>query len=98
MKKILPLLLALLFVFLIVGASCISITPIIVAFEANPAVITAGNSTTLIWNVSGVSSISIDQGIGVVPAAGSRVVSPTMTTVYSLEASTGLRSEERRVG
>ncbi len=93
MKKILPLL----FVFLILGASCISITPIIVTFEANPAVITAGDSTTLIWNVSGASSVSIDQGIGVQPAAGTRVVSPTMTTVYTLEASTGLGTTSRSV-
>ena len=90
MKKILPLLFALLFVFLIIGASCISLTPIIVTFEANPSTITAGDSTTLIWNISGASSVSIDQSIGVVPAAGSRIVSPTMTTVYTLEASTGL--------
>lgn len=93
MKKILPLLL----LFLILGASCISITPVIVAFEANPAVITAGDSTTLIWNVSGASSVSIDQGIGVLPAAGSRIVSPTMTTVYTLEASTGLGTAYKSV-
>jgi hypothetical protein len=93
MKKILPLL----FVFLILGASCISITPVIVAFEANPATITAGDSTILIWNVSGASSVSIDQGIGVLPAAGSRVVSPTITTVYTLEASTGLGTAYKSV-
>jgi hypothetical protein len=93
MKKILPLLL----VFLILGASCISITPVIVAFEANPPAINAGDSTTLIWNVSGASSVSIDQGLGVLPAAGSRVVSPTMTTVYTLEASTGLGTAYKSV-
>ncbi|MGD0352703.1 MAG: hypothetical protein ABSB38_04320 [Dehalococcoidia bacterium] len=85
MKKFLPLLLISLF--LIIGPSCVSLLPAIVTFEANPAVITAGQSATLVWNASGTSSVSIDQGLGAVPAASSQIVFPTVTTVYTLTAS-----------
>jgi hypothetical protein len=85
MKKFLPLLL--LSVFLIISTSCASLLPSIVTFQANPAVITAGQSATLVWNASGTSSVSIDQGLGAVPAASSQIVFPTVTTVYTLTAS-----------
>ncbi len=85
MKKFLPLLL--LSVFLAIGSSCISLLPSIVTFQVNPAVITAGQSATLVWNASGATSASIDQGLGAVPAAGSQVVFPTVTTVYTMTAS-----------
>lgn len=85
MKKFLPLLL--LSVFLIIGPSCVSLAPSVATFDANPVVITAGESTTLIWNVSGTNAVSIDQGLGAVSAAGSQIVFPTTTTVYTLTAS-----------
>jgi hypothetical protein len=85
MKKFLPLFL--LSVFLIISPSCVSLLPSIVTFQTNPAVITAGQSATLVWNVSHTNSASIDQGLGIVPAAGSQIVSPTVTTVYTLTAS-----------
>lgn len=85
MKKFIPLLLLSLVV--IVGASCVALLPAIASFEVTPAVITAGQSTTLVWNVSGTSSVSIDQGLGAVPSVGSRIVYPTATTVYTLTAS-----------
>jgi hypothetical protein len=46
-----------------------------------------GQSATLQWNVTGATSVTIDQGIGQVPAVGSRIVSPYMTTTYNLAAS-----------
>lgn len=85
MKKLLPLLVISLF--LIIGASCVSLLPSIVTFQANPAVITAGQSATLVWNVSGTNTVSVDQGLGTVPAASSQIVFPTATTVYTLTAS-----------
>jgi 3D (Asp-Asp-Asp) domain-containing protein len=85
MKKFLPLLL--LSVFLIIGPSCASLAPSIATFDANPAVITAGESTTLIWNISGTNAVSIDQGLGAVSAGGSQIVFPTATTIYTLTAS-----------
>jgi len=84
MKKLIPLLL--LSLFLIIGPSCVSLLPSVVTFQANPAVITAGQSATLVWNVSGTNSVSIDQGLGTVPAASSQIVFPTVTTVYTLTA------------
>ncbi len=85
MKKFIPLLFLCLFV--LVGPACVSLGPSIATFEATPAVITSGQSTTLVWNVAGASSASIDQGLGAVPAAGSQIVYPTSTTVYTLTAS-----------
>jgi len=84
MKKFLPLLL--LSLTLVVGPSCV-LVPSITTFEATPATITAGQSTTLVWNTSGTSSVSIDQGLGAEPVAGSQIVYPTSTTVYTLTAS-----------
>jgi hypothetical protein len=85
MRKFLPL--VLLTLLLVVGSSCAALLPSIATFEAAPAVITAGQSTTLVWNVSGTTSISIDQGLGTVQPAGSQIVYPTATTVYTLTAS-----------
>jgi 3D (Asp-Asp-Asp) domain-containing protein len=85
MKKLLPLLL--LSVFLIIGPSCASLAPSVVTFEANPPVITSGQSATLAWNVSGTRVVSIDQGLGNVSATGSQLVFPTTTTVYTLTGS-----------
>jgi PKD repeat protein len=59
--------------------------PVISSFSASPAAITAGQSSTLSWSVSGASSVSIDQGVGTV--SGSSVsVSPAASTTYTLTA------------
>ncbi len=63
-----------------------STPPVINTFTASPATITAGQSSTLSWNVSNATSVSIDQGIGAVGLTGSRSVSPTTTTTYTLTA------------
>lgn len=60
--------------------------PVIVAFMATPVEIGAGESATLIWNVTGATVVTIDQGIGDVPAAGVEEVSPATTTTYTLTA------------
>jgi len=76
-------------------AGCITITqppaqpatpPIVVVFSATPAEIKNGESSTLLWNVTGATSVIIDQGIGAVSVAGSKTVSPTQNTVYTLTA------------
>jgi len=59
--------------------------PAVAAFTANPATITAGQSSTLDWGaVSNATSVTVDQGIGAVQAPGARVVSPGTTTIYTL--------------
>jgi hypothetical protein len=60
--------------------------PVIIEFSNNPSTINAGGTSTLLWNVTGANSASIDQGIGQVNVAGTRVVSPTTSTVYTISA------------
>lgn len=59
-------------------------------FTASPTTINAGDSTTLSWGaVTNAQSVEIDQGIGGVGTPGSRTVSPTTTTTYTLIARCG---------
>ena len=61
--------------------------PTITSFAANPATISRGETSTLSWNVSDATSVSINQGIGAVAVAtGTRDVTPTDTTTYTLTA------------
>jgi PKD repeat protein len=57
-----------------------------ITFTATPSTIAAGGTSTLSWTVTGVSSATIDHGVGTVFALGSTTVSPTQTTVYKLTA------------
>jgi hypothetical protein len=59
--------------------------PVIASFTANPASISAGQNSTLQWSVQNSTSVSISS-IGSVTASGTRSVSPTVTTVYTLTA------------
>ncbi len=61
------------------------------SFTASPMTISSGSSATLSWAVSNATTISIDQGIGVVAPVGSTTVAPGSTTTYTLTA-TGTRS------
>lgn len=63
--------------------------PVVNSFSASPGSIETGQSSTLSWSVSNATSVTIDQGIGGVALNGSRVVSPSSTTVYTLVASNG---------
>lgn len=60
--------------------------PFIITFTTTPMQINSGQTSTLIWNVSGATSISINQGIGSVPATGTRNITPSSTTTYILTA------------
>jgi hypothetical protein len=60
--------------------------PEIVAFTVNPAEITAGEKATLLWNVTGAITVTIEPGIGTAPVAGTKEVSPAATTTYILTA------------
>jgi hypothetical protein len=55
-------------------------------FSASPMSIPEGESSTLKWTVQHAASVSIAPGIGVVPAAGERRVSPAQSTTYKLTA------------
>ena len=59
---------------------------VIGTFSSNPSTINSGGTSTLLWNVTGANSVSIDNGIGLVDAAGTRLVSPAASTVYTISA------------
>jgi hypothetical protein len=61
--------------------------PVVATFTVDPSTISAGQLATLQWNVTGATSVSIDQGIGKVAPVSSKVVSPYYTTTYTLTAS-----------
>src|ERR1700690_975371 len=56
------------------------------AFTADPSSIQTGASSKLSWSC-GNASVSIDNGIGTVNDADSKMVSPSATTTYTLTAS-----------
>jgi uncharacterized protein (TIGR03437 family) len=75
------------------GTASVSITVVVTAapaptviFTASPQAIQAGQSATLQWTSSNATTVSIDQGIGVVISNGSRTVTPTTTTTYMITA------------
>lgn len=51
-------------------------------FTATPTTIVSGESATLAWNVSSANQVTLDGAV--VAANGTRVVTPTQTTTYSL--------------
>lgn len=56
-----------------------------VTISAEPSSIERGKSATLRWSSSNATSASLNQGIGTVPASGSREIFPTNTTTYTIE-------------
>ncbi|MCJ7515513.1 MAG: hypothetical protein MUO89_06055, partial [Dehalococcoidia bacterium] len=66
--------------------------PSIISFNAEPSSISAGESSDLNWNVSGATTVSIDQGIGSVALTGTRAVAPVTTTIYTMTASSSAGS------
>jgi len=67
--------------------------PVVTSFTASPSAITAGQVTTLSWDVSGANSVTIDHGIGTVASQGTKVLSPKETTTYTLTATNSAGSE-----
>ena len=59
-----------------------------VTLSASPVTVWPGQSTTLSWTSANATSVSINQTIGTVTpnASGSRVVSPTANTTYTITA------------
>jgi hypothetical protein len=65
-----------------VGAS----KPAIIRFAASQYHISQGGSSVLSWTTTGAATVSINNGVGTVPANGSQSVSPSTTTTYTLTA------------
>lgn len=73
--------------FTLTQASGQSGLPGIDSFTANPASIDYGSSTVLSWQVDGATSLSLDHGVGNIPAASkTATVRPGATTSYTLTA------------
>ena len=58
----------------------------VLSFTADSTTIQPGQSVRLEWAVVNADKITVDHGIGVVAARGSRTVSPKATTTYHLKA------------
>ena len=56
------------------------------SLSASPDTIDKGQSSTLTWQTSNATDVSIDNGVGTVQATGSKQVSPTESTTYTLTA------------
>jgi phospholipase C len=64
-----------------------------VTLVANPSKIGPGQTASLSWTSANATSLSIDQGIGVVNGpSGSLSVSPAATTIYTITATNGTAS------
>ena len=91
MKRLIILSLSLLLLMILIPG-CITIQPLAVqpsvigTFNSNPSSINPGGTSNLTWNVTGANTVSIDQGIGLVSATGTRVISPASSTVYTISA------------
>lgn len=59
--------------------------PVIQAW-LTPTGIKPRDTAELHWNVTGATSVIIDQGIGTVAPSGKRMVSPDVTTTYTITA------------
>jgi peptidoglycan-associated lipoprotein len=64
-----------------------STRPVIAEFSVEPSSIERGQTAVLRWNVTGSTNVAINNGLGTVPATGTRPVTPTTTTTYTLTAS-----------
>jgi hypothetical protein len=60
--------------------------PVIGTFTNTPATINSGGTSTLLWNVTGANSVSIDQGIGKVDVMGVKLITPATSTIYTISA------------
>jgi len=56
------------------------------SFTVEPRSIERGQAATLRWSITNATEMSLDQGLGVVQANGTRQVFPSNTTTYTLSA------------
>ncbi|MGA8893348.1 MAG: hypothetical protein WB493_17440 [Anaeromyxobacteraceae bacterium] len=70
--------------------------PVFTSFTASPSHVAPGQPSTLAWVVSGATSMTIDNGVGVVTGT-SVVVTPAATTVYTMTATNAAGSVSHSV-
>lgn len=61
-------------------------TPVIQSFDFSPEFPTVGQDTTLTWKAS-ATACTMDHGVGNVLANGTKIVNPTIDTIYTLSCS-----------
>ncbi|UMX48274.1 MAG: FG-GAP-like repeat-containing protein [Candidatus Nealsonbacteria bacterium DGGOD1a] len=73
--------------------------PTITGFTATSVVINKGQSTTLSWTLGGSTptTLSIDQGVGSVLGATSKIVAPTKTTTYTLTSKNSAGTATKKI-
>ena len=59
---------------------------IIYNFQVTPTSIERGGTANLTWNVTGATTVSIDNNIGIVSLNGTRIIQPSQNTTYTLTA------------
>jgi len=57
-----------------------------ISLNASPSAIESGQSTTLSWNSSNATTVTIDNGVGTVEASGSRAIGPSVSTTFMARA------------
>ncbi len=70
------------------------VVPVCDFITASPVTITRGQSSTLSWGTTNVTSASLNNGIGAVAVDGSTTVTPNDTTTYTL---TGIGANNQQV-
>lgn len=60
-----------------------------VNFSASPTSITRGNSSTLTWTTTGITSVSFNNGVTATGLSGSTTVTPNDSTTYTMTATDG---------
>jgi hypothetical protein len=71
--------------------------PIIESFKADPVALSLGEASNLSWSVIGATAAEIDHGIGRVSPKGDLMISPSITTTYSLTAINGTTNRTKSV-
>jgi hypothetical protein len=61
--------------------------PVINNFSVDPAIISEGDLSSLKWEISNATSVSISPTVGAVDATGTKRISPETSTAYTLTAS-----------
>jgi len=62
------------------------VAPPTLTLAVSPSTIEFGESVTLGWSTSNATSLSIDNGVGVVGSSGTRDLTPQVTTTYTMTA------------
>jgi len=79
------------------GTIAIDNVPLISFFTASPSTVLLGEPVVLSWSTIGATTVSIDGGIGTVPASGTMTVHPRGPGLYTLRATNVAGTSEAQV-